>query len=98
MRRSHPHCAPGELSRALAVFAGTSPRQGSPPLRSGRAALRTGAWRRPGRARNAGTSSLQLVGHLLEASLGAGFVLLLAGSAAHTDAADRVLADLDRDT
>src|SRR5262245_18378008 len=42
-------------------------------------------------------NSLELVGHLGEARLGADFVLVLARRAAHADGADRVLTDLDGD-
>src|SRR6266571_1225913 len=40
--------------------------------------------------------SLELIGHLLQPGLGAGFVLLLAWSAAHPDSTYGILADLDR--
>src|SRR5262245_27009850 len=47
-------------------------------------------------ALRASPPSLELVGHLVDAGLDAGFVLVAAGSAGDADRADDVLADHDR--
>jgi hypothetical protein len=46
--------------------------------------------------RDVGATLFQLIRHLVEAGLGAGFILVPAGSAGDADGADHRVADLDR--